>query len=173
MNDHHNMLENCAAWIAEEAAKFGIPITALNNSQSQGNGHGVTQHINLGAGGGGHVDCGSGFPMDYVIDLARGGTAAPAEMEEENVFYLVFPQGGDDSTLVFTNAEADGNHRLRFGCQFAQHIRIDQQVGPTVELVLGYDQGAQGFKIEKGCKFAVVHLDEGDATRPIAACISA
>jgi hypothetical protein len=38
--------------------------------------------------------------------------------------------------------------------------------------VLGYDQGAQGFKIEKGCKFAVVHLDEGDATRPIAACIS-
>lgn len=77
MNQNHNMLWNCAEWIREEAAKFGIPITKLNDAQAQGNGRGVTQHINLGAGGGGHVDCGSGFPMDYVLDMARGKPAEP------------------------------------------------------------------------------------------------
>lgn len=167
-----NMLRNLADWLREESAATGIPLTLLTNSQAQGSGRGICEHKQLGSWGGGHVDCGPNFPMDYVMDLVRGGTGETGLEQEENMFYLQFPQGGDDSTLVFTNAEADGNHRLRFGCQFAQHIRIDQQVGPTVELVLGYDQGAQGFKIEKGCKFAVVHLDEGDATRPIAACIS-
>lgn len=77
MNQNHAMLVNAAEWIREEAAKFGIPITKLNDAQAQGNGRGVTQHINLGAGGGGHVDCGSGFPMDYVLDMARGKPAEP------------------------------------------------------------------------------------------------
>ena len=79
-NDHANMLWNCAQWIAEEAKKLDIPITKLNDSQAQGSGRGVCQHKNLGAGGGGHVDCGSGFPMDYVLDMARnGGTSAPVK----------------------------------------------------------------------------------------------
>lgn len=70
---HPNMLANCAEWIKEEAAKFDIPIVALNNSQAQGSGKGVCQHSNLGSWGGGHHDCGAGFPMDYVLDLAKGG----------------------------------------------------------------------------------------------------
>ena len=67
LGSHRVMLENCAAWIAEEAAKFGLPITALTPGQAQGGGRGVCQHKDLGAGGGGHVDAGPGFPMDIVL----------------------------------------------------------------------------------------------------------
>lgn len=69
---HPNMLANCAAWIAEEAAAFGIPITKLTASQAQGSGRGVCQHADLGTWGGGHWDCGGSFPMDKVLAMARG-----------------------------------------------------------------------------------------------------
>jgi len=72
-NKHPNMLENCARWIAEEAAHFDIPITKLTPSQAQGSGRGVCQHADLGSWGGGHWDCGSGFPIDKVLDMAQGG----------------------------------------------------------------------------------------------------
>jgi hypothetical protein len=69
---HPNMLNNCAAWIAEEAAAFNIPITKLSAGQAQGSGRGVCQHNDLGSWGGGHWDCGGGFPIDHVLDMARG-----------------------------------------------------------------------------------------------------
>lgn len=70
---HPNMLANCAAWIREEADYYDIPITKLSDAQAQGSGRGVCQHENLGAWGGGHWDCGGGFPIDHVLDLAKGG----------------------------------------------------------------------------------------------------
>jgi hypothetical protein len=74
---HQTMLENCAKWIAEEAAYFKIPIVKLSPSQAQGSGRGVCQHRDLGAAGGGHSDCGAGFPMDYVLEMARKGVQSP------------------------------------------------------------------------------------------------
>jgi len=68
---HPNMLENCARWVAEEAGALGIPITKLSASQAQGSGRGVCQHNDLGSWGGGHWDCGSGFPIDDVIARAK------------------------------------------------------------------------------------------------------
>jgi hypothetical protein len=76
-NSHPNMLANCAAWIAEEAAHFNIPIVKLSPAQAQGGGRGVCQHADLGAWGGGHHDCGTGFPIDAVLALA-GGVTPPA-----------------------------------------------------------------------------------------------
>jgi hypothetical protein len=70
---HPNMLENCAKWIAEEAAYFGIPISKLTAAQAQGSGRGVCQHADLGSWGGGHWDCGGNFPIDDVLEMARGG----------------------------------------------------------------------------------------------------
>jgi hypothetical protein len=78
-NKHPNMLDNCAKWIAEEAKAYGIPITKLTPSQAQGSGRGVCQHDDLGSWGGGHWDCGGGFPIDDVIKMAKGG--APPEEE--------------------------------------------------------------------------------------------
>lgn len=72
-----NMLAAAAAWIAEEARAFNIPIVRLTPAQAQGGGRGVCQHIDLGAAGGGHVDCGAGFPMDDVLAMAKGSAPAP------------------------------------------------------------------------------------------------
>jgi hypothetical protein len=72
-NKHPAMLENTARWIAEEAKALGIPITKLSASQAQGSGRGVCQHNDLGSWGGGHWDCGGGFPIDRVLDMARSG----------------------------------------------------------------------------------------------------
>jgi hypothetical protein len=73
---HPVMLENCAKWIAEEASAFGIPLRRLSAGEAQGSAAmGVCQHVDLGAAGGGHTDCGSSFPMDRVIAMAAGGGA--------------------------------------------------------------------------------------------------
>lgn len=68
---HPNMLHNAAAWVAEEAQRFGLPIVKLTAAQAQGNGRGVCQHVDLGAAGGGHHDCGPGFPIDEVLSMAQ------------------------------------------------------------------------------------------------------
>src|SRR6478735_220732 len=68
-----NLLENCAMWIAEECATHDIPIVKLTPHQAQTSGRGVCQHRDLGVWGGGHHDCGNGFPMDHVLQLAKGG----------------------------------------------------------------------------------------------------
>ncbi len=75
---HPNMLANCAAWIAEEAQAFGIPITKLTPEQAQSTGRGVCQHGDLGEWGGGHWDCGPGFPIDDVLSMARAETQTVA-----------------------------------------------------------------------------------------------
>lgn len=68
---HPRMLENCAKWIAEEAARFDIPIVRLSAEAAKGNGRGICQHSDLGKWGGGHHDCGASFPIQYVIEKAR------------------------------------------------------------------------------------------------------
>jgi hypothetical protein len=68
---HPAMLDNLAQWIAEEAAAFDIPITKLTPQQAQGSGRGVCQHRDLGSWGGGHHDCGDGFPIDSVLEQAK------------------------------------------------------------------------------------------------------
>jgi peptidoglycan hydrolase-like protein with peptidoglycan-binding domain len=71
------MLANCAQWIKEESAAFGIPIVKLSASQAQGGSAGVCGHVDLGSWGGGHVDPGQNFPWSYVLSLATGGAPAP------------------------------------------------------------------------------------------------
>ena len=92
---HPNMLENCAKWIAEEAKYYGLPITKLNASQAQGSGRGVCQHVDLGSGGGGHWDCGSGFPMDYVLTMAAGGAVSEPEQEETSLIASALSHSGN------------------------------------------------------------------------------
>jgi len=78
---HPNMLDNCARWIAEEAAAFDVPISKLTSSQAQSNGRGVCQHADLGSWGGGHWDCGGDFPLDQVLEAARAYTGGGEEDE--------------------------------------------------------------------------------------------
>jgi len=97
-NRHPNMLANCAAWLAEEANYFGIPLTKLTAAQAQGSGRGVCQHADLGSWGGGHWDCGSSFPLDDVLEMAKGGgsvTSLPAWFWEWSNWYLTTDRDSD------------------------------------------------------------------------------
>lgn len=79
-NSHPQMLSNTAAWIAEEAAYFNIPIVKLSPTLAQTDGRGVCQHSDLGSWGGGHYDCGPNFPIDHVLALATGTPPIGDEM---------------------------------------------------------------------------------------------
>ena len=105
---HQTMLHNTAEWVAEEAAYFGIPLVALSAAEAQdGYSAGVCQHADLGGAGGGHWDCGPGFPMAQIMDMARGGPAigggavALRSTPSGNGYWVVGSDGG-----VFTFGDA-------------------------------------------------------------------
>ena len=182
LNNHSNMLDNAAAWVAEEAAKYGIPIVALNNSQAQGGGRGVCQHVNLGSGGGGHVDCGSGFPMDELIKRAKGGGAAEPGLVlwEDRIMWLIFDQGNPDAgeapacTIAIPNELSDGKHKIRFACRRGCDIRV---FAPDKHNLHIDPLGALSVNIADGCRVVTVKLDSdqlspGVPVSPISACLS-
>jgi hypothetical protein len=107
---HPTMLENTAAWIAEECARHGLPCVKLTASEAQGSGRGVCQHADLGAGGGGHWDCGPSFPIDDVISMARGGSGPPtptppAVLAQEDPNMIAVGQMKDGRFEVFVEAQ--------------------------------------------------------------------
>lgn len=100
---HQTMLANTAAWVAEEAAYFKIPVQRLTPAQAQGGSAGVCMHADLGQAGGGHTDCGSAFgapggPFDQVLAMATGQTPQPApspdNTTEEGNMICVDPVSG-------------------------------------------------------------------------------
>jgi hypothetical protein len=102
LNQKNTLLNNSADWLRYCVDKYNIPWTVLNNTQAQDpEVRGICQHINFGSWGSGHVDCGSGFPMDEVIKRAQGGSASAV------------PSGGGEFMAAST---ADGAGRLWFAC---------------------------------------------------------
>jgi hypothetical protein len=102
---HPNMLANTAAWVAEEAAYFGIPLTLLAPGQAQDPGvRGVCQHADLGSIGGGHWDCGPNFPIQQVLDMAGGQPAPEPEPEPAGPTYpwLTLNYGDPDMITCLT-----------------------------------------------------------------------
>lgn len=107
------MLRNCGQWIAEECARYHIPLVKLNGQQAQGGGRGVCGHVELGAGGGGHWDPGPGFPWDIVMSYAGSGEQEEDLTEDQanqlrEIFTRVVvgvPQPGD--ALIGANTTLD------------------------------------------------------------------
>jgi hypothetical protein len=78
LKNRENELRNTAEWIAEEAKKFNIPLRILTPSEAQNGGRGICQHMNLGSSGCAHSDCGPSYPIDKVVEWAKGGgTSSP------------------------------------------------------------------------------------------------
>jgi hypothetical protein len=110
---HPTMLKNTAAWIAEECARYGLPIRELTAAEAQRGGRGVCQHSQLGAGGGGHWDCGPNFPLSEVIRMAQGGPAPtpptppipPAVLAQEDPNMITLGQMKDGRFEVFVEAQ--------------------------------------------------------------------
>ena len=94
-DQHPQMLANVGAWIAQEAAAFGIPLRILTSTEAQSGQAGICEHVDLGAAGGGHWDCGPAFPLDRVVAMAGGQSPAPAptDWSDDNMI-LVDPVSG-------------------------------------------------------------------------------
>ena len=129
---HADMLANAAAWVAEEAAAFGIPIRALSAAEAQGGAAGVCQHVDLGDAGGGHWDCGASFPMAEVLQMASGAGAPP------------IPEGVDPMSL--STELVDGLPQVFYVAESGAVIQLslaDYPVSPRwVASDLTHDSGA-------------------------------
>ena len=79
LNNRGVLLQTTAALIRQVCDANQIPIRVLSSSEAQDSWtKGVCEHVDFGSMGGGHHDCGSGYPMDKVIEWAKAGTGAPA-----------------------------------------------------------------------------------------------
>lgn len=103
---HPGMLENAAQWAAKMSVDHGIPLVRVQNAQTV-KGTGVCCHIDItrGWGVGSHVDCGTQFPVDAVIERARqivGGTDDLEELLMTEVFnpYANDGKGGMEDAKV-------------------------------------------------------------------------
>lgn len=133
LDNRANELHNTADWIAEEAKILGIPIVQLTSSQAQSGGRGVTYHSWLGSSGCGHSDCGDGYPVDQVIEWAKGGsTTTPAEGEDMTPGVAYWPPDSDDSKPYYV--EVENQNLYYFG---PDNNYTKQLIGGTVKLGSG------------------------------------
>jgi hypothetical protein len=153
---HPNMLDNTAKWIAEECAAFSIPIVRLNATQAQdGRSRGVCQHVDLGAAGGGHWDCGGGFPMDQVITQAVHGSSAPAPAQRKGRTMIAATDTGqgywttteDGAIYAFGDAQNKGSP---YDGQGDDRI----QAGQSVVGIEGHGDDGYWLLISDGSVFA-------------------
>lgn len=153
-SQHHGILDNCARWIAEESAALGIPITKLNAATAQGGSAGVCQHVDLGAAGGGHHDCGPGFPMDDVLAAARQyATGKPPDSK---------PPAAEEVEMIASAVADNGSlHVFMVGPQRKTVWYTWQPKGSTA-----WNGGAPNKQVAKMIKFADV--PDGRTIRGIA-----
>jgi hypothetical protein len=158
-NRHPVLLDNLARWIAEECTFFGIPITKLTASQAQGSSAGVCQHVDLGSAGGGHHDCGTGFPMDSVLTAAKqyasGGSPTPEPAP---------PKPEEIEMIASAVADNGSLHTFVVGPSRKAVWYTWQKKGQS-----GWNGGAAGKQVAKLTKFA----DASDEIRGISAELNA
>ena len=105
---HPNMLENCRLWIAEECARFGIPLRRLSAAEAQGGVAGVCGHNELGASGGGHWDPGGNFPDGSGALMAINGAPEPEPEPEPEEGKTVVSQVVKHRDSQLSCAQASG-----------------------------------------------------------------
>lgn len=86
LNHRGVLLQTTAALVRQVCDANGIPIRSLNASEAQDSWtKGVCDHVDFGSKGGGHHDCGSGYPMDKIIEWAKAGTSPPSMPTEMDI----------------------------------------------------------------------------------------
>jgi hypothetical protein len=120
------LLANAADWLRYMIDKYSVPWTVLNNAQAQDpDARGICQHVNFGSWGSGHHDCGSGFPLDHVISLARGSVPSPQVGGDMSVGVATDPDGGKHYACI----GADDGALYYFPPGWANWGRIDPGQG--------------------------------------------
>jgi hypothetical protein len=110
------LINNAAHWVAYCVDKYDIPWKVLSDAEAQNPDiRGINQHLNFGAWGSGHVDCGRNtFPMDVVIDKAmKWGIATIPEVNDMSIG-VTFYQGekwyagiGSDNRVYWSGPDTD------------------------------------------------------------------
>jgi len=164
------MLQNLADWLREESQATGIPLNLLNNSQAQGSGRGVCEHKNLGAWGGGHVDCGPNFPIDHVMDLAHGSSTPPPPTGTTGrlvqMSNIVLDNGVDAKTPM---AFPPGATKIRMYSNASATVDIDWVGGGTNNTMTPSYDNAPTWDIPGGARGAVFRRrDAGTNTVSVA-----
>lgn len=119
LNGKGVLLRTVADLCGAVCRKYAIPIRALSATEAQAPGvKGCCQHRDFGAWGGGHSDCGDGFPMDTVLQWAAQGapvTKPPASKRgsEDMPAITVGPEvgisfNGDEYSSVGFSADVRG-----------------------------------------------------------------
>jgi hypothetical protein len=137
---HPVMLQNTAQWVAEECAAFGIPLVGLNASEAQGGAAGVCQHNDLGAAGGGHWDCGPGFPISEVLAMA-GGAAGPTPTERKGRKMIAKTESQDG----YWTTTSDGAVYAFGDAQFRGGANSPDVTQPGVEIISIEGHGNDGY----------------------------
>jgi len=143
-NQHPTMLANTAAWVAEEAAVFGIPIVKLTADQAQGGGSGVCQHNDLGSWGGGHWDCGPAFPIDAVLEMAGGSSPAPTPPTP-------VPPAGPAPPFPYPSSDYLGQPSADPHCHSGYYGGEDNQNVKTWQTQMKTGRGWAGIGAVDGC----------------------
>jgi hypothetical protein len=128
---HPTMLSNCAQWIAEEAAHFGIPIRKLSEAEAAAGQAGVCGHADLGFAGNDHWDPGPGFPWDDVINMALGGappSAGPTRRKGRKMFAKTQSQDGYWTTTSDGAIYAFGDAQFRGGANDPDVVQAGTEI---------------------------------------------
>jgi hypothetical protein len=122
LDNRSNQLHNIADWLAEESKITGIPLTDISDP----NGKGVIYHSELKSPGCGHADPGSGFPLDKVLEWARGGGTAPQPEEMDMAASVAYYQNkayyafvGPDNILRVNGGIVDNANYSKSGAGIA------------------------------------------------------
>jgi hypothetical protein len=139
---HPVMISNCAAWVAEECARFGIKLRRLSAAEAQGGVAGVCDHAALGAAGGGHWDVGNSFPWDSMLAQAAGGapSAGPTKRKAKNMIASTSTGNG-----YWTVAENDGAVYAFGDAQFLGGANAPDVTQPGVTIVGIEGHGTDGY----------------------------
>ena len=77
LNSRGTLLHCTAALVRQVCDANHLPIRALSASEAQDSWtKGVCQHRDFGSKGGGHSDCGDGYPIDKIIEWALAGSGS-------------------------------------------------------------------------------------------------
>ena len=140
-NEHAVMLENTAAWIAEECAAFGIPLRALTAGEAQGGKAGVCDHAALGANGGGHWDIGSGISVAELVAMAAGGAPAAPTKKKRGHSMIAETSTGDGYWTTTT----DGAIGAFGDAQYAEGAFAPDVIPAGHEIVGIAGKGTDGY----------------------------
>jgi hypothetical protein len=137
-HQHQTMLENTAAWVREEATRFGIPLVLLNAAEAQTGAHGVCQHADLGTLGGNHWDCGPGFPINEVMAMAGGIITQPDQPHKKGRNMIASTESGQGYWTVTSDGAigAFGDAEYHGGAfDFDESLPGRQPMAPGTEII--------------------------------------